>query len=94
MASRGIDLAGQQPKHLDVFTRRRFNQVITLCDKVREVLPEFPGHPAVTHWSVPDPAASTGDHEESYPDFESMAAELETRIGFWLATVADLQEVS
>jgi ArsR family transcriptional regulator, arsenate/arsenite/antimonite-responsive transcriptional repressor / arsenate reductase (thioredoxin) len=87
MASRGIDLAGQQAKHLGEFARRRFNYVITLCDRVREVLPEFPGRPTHVHWSVPDPAAADGDHDRTYPEFESMAAELETRIGFWLATV-------
>ena len=87
MASRGIDLAGQRPKHLSVFGERRFNYVITLCDRAREAAPEFPGRPAHVHWSIPDPAASAGDHEKTYPDFELMAAELEARIGFWLAAV-------
>jgi len=85
LASRGIDLAGRQSKHLGVFSGRRFDYVITLCDLVREVCPEFPGHPGYVHWSVPDPAASGGSDEETYPAFEAMAAELETRIGFWLA---------
>jgi protein-tyrosine-phosphatase/DNA-binding transcriptional ArsR family regulator len=85
MASRGIDLAGRQSKHLRVFSGRRFDYVITLCDRVREVCPEFPGHPGYLHWSIPDPAASGGSDEESYPAFEAMADELETRTGFWLA---------
>ena len=85
MAARGIDLAGQRSKHLSVFARQQFNYVITLCDRAREAFPEFPGHPAHIHWSIPDPAASAGDHDDTYPDFELMAAELETRIGFWLA---------
>ena len=85
MAERGAGLAGQQPKQLSVFARRRFNYVITLCDRVREVCPEFPGHPGYVHWSIPDPAAGDGRDEDTYPAFEQMAAELETRIGFWLA---------
>jgi protein-tyrosine-phosphatase len=98
MAERGIDLAGQQPKHLSVFARRRFNYVITLCDRVREVCPEFPGHPGYLHWSVPDPATAGGSDDDTYPAFEQMAAELEARIGFWLAAAvaapapASLQE--
>jgi len=85
MASRGIDLAGRSSKQLSVFISRRFDYVITLCDRVREVCPEFPGHPGYLHWSIPDPAADGGSDEDTYPAFERMAAELETRIGFWLA---------
>jgi protein-tyrosine-phosphatase len=83
MAERGTGLAGQRPKHLSVFAGRRFDYVITLCDRVREVCPEFPGHPGYLHWSIPDPAAAGG--EDTYPAFEQMAGELETRIGFWLS---------
>ena len=88
MAGRGIDLAGRHSRHLSVFAGRRFNYVITLCDRVREVCPEFPGHPGFLHWSIPDPAAGGGSDEDTYPAFEQMAAELETRIGFWLAAIS------
>jgi protein-tyrosine-phosphatase/DNA-binding transcriptional ArsR family regulator len=87
MTFRGVDMASHQPKHLSAFTAQRFDYVITLCDRVREVCPEFPGHPGYLHWSIPDPAASVGGHEDTYPAFEAMAAELETRIGFWLASI-------
>ena len=59
--------------------------MITLCDRVREVCPEFPGRAEQVHWSIPDPAAPGGTDEDTYPAFERMAAELETRIGFLLA---------
>ena len=85
MASRGVDLAGRSSRQLSVFTSHRFDYVISLCDRVREVCPEFPGHPGYLHWSIPDPAASDGSDEDTYPAFERMAAELETRIRFWLA---------
>jgi ArsR family transcriptional regulator, arsenate/arsenite/antimonite-responsive transcriptional repressor / arsenate reductase (thioredoxin) len=87
MAERGVDLAGREPKHLSVFAAQRFDQVITLCDRVREVCPEFPGHPGYLHWSIPDPAACGGSDEDTYPAFELMATELEARIGFWLAAI-------
>jgi protein-tyrosine-phosphatase/DNA-binding transcriptional ArsR family regulator len=86
LASRGVDLAGQRPKHLSVFAVRPFDYVITLCDRVREICPEFPGHPGRPHWSIPDPAAG-GDGDDTYPAFEQMTAELETRIGFWLSAL-------
>jgi protein-tyrosine-phosphatase/DNA-binding transcriptional ArsR family regulator len=86
---RGIDLAGQASKHLGVFADQRFDWVISLCDRVREVCPEFPGHPETIHWSIPDPAAGHADDDASYPAFQHTAAELETRIGFLLAALTD-----
>ena len=84
-----IDLAGQRSKHLRVFARRRFDRVISLCDRVREVCPEFPGRPGTIHWSIPDPAAGPGDDDASYPAFQQTADELETRIGFLLAALTN-----
>ena len=83
----GIELTGRPPQHVSVYEGQRFDYVITLCDRVREVCPEFPGRAEQLHWSIPDPAASGGSGEDTYPAFERMAAELETRIGFLLAAI-------
>jgi ArsR family transcriptional regulator, arsenate/arsenite/antimonite-responsive transcriptional repressor / arsenate reductase (thioredoxin) len=83
----GIELAGRPPQHLSGYEHQRFDYVITLCDRVREVCPEFPGRAQQLHWSTADPAASGGTGQETYPAFERMAAELGTRIGFLLATI-------
>ena len=56
---------------------RRFDYVVSLCDKVRDVCPELPGHPRRLHWSIPDPA--TADHT-NYPAFQRTATEIDTRI--------------
>jgi ArsR family transcriptional regulator, arsenate/arsenite/antimonite-responsive transcriptional repressor / arsenate reductase (thioredoxin) len=85
----GVDLAGQESKHLTVFTDQHFDWVISLCDRVREVCPEFPGHPETVHWSIPDPAAGHADDDASYPAFQQTAAELETRIRFLLAVLTN-----
>src|SRR5262245_48049439 len=85
----GIDLSGRESKHLSVFADQRFDWVITLCDKVREVCPEFPGHPDTIHWSMADPAARYADDAASYPAFQQTASELETRIEFLLAVLTD-----
>jgi protein-tyrosine-phosphatase len=82
----GLDLAGHASKHLDVYADQRFDWVISLCDRVREVCPEFPGQPEAIHWSIPNPA--TGDADDAtYPLFQQTAAELVTRIGFLLAAL-------
>jgi len=71
--------------HVSVFSQQRFDRVISLCDRVREVCPEFPGQPETIHWSLPDPAAAAGDDDASYPSFQRTASELETRVGFLIA---------
>jgi protein-tyrosine-phosphatase len=85
----GIELAGHVPKHLQQFADERFDWVISLCDRVREVCPEFPDHPETVHWSIADPAAGHADDDASYPRFQQTAAELDTRICFLLAMLAD-----
>ncbi len=83
MAERGIDISTRSSKHLDRFMQRRFDRVITLCDRVREICPQFPGQPAVAaHWSMPDPASEGETDETSYPAFRRTADELESRIPF------------
>ena len=79
----GIDLSVHRPQHLERFSTQRFHYVITLCDRVREVCPEFPHHPAYLHWSIPDPNASTSaGGVPSLAAFRRTAAELDTRIRF------------
>jgi ArsR family transcriptional regulator, arsenate/arsenite/antimonite-responsive transcriptional repressor / arsenate reductase (thioredoxin) len=87
MRTRGIDLRGRRAKHLNEFTGQRFDYVITLCDRVREVCPDFSGHPSLIHWSFPDPAGEGGSDEETYPAFQRFAAEVETRIRFLLRLI-------
>jgi protein-tyrosine-phosphatase/DNA-binding transcriptional ArsR family regulator len=84
MKRRGIDISGNRTKHLDELRSRRFDVVVTLCDRVREVCPEFSHHPRQVHWSIPDPALDGATSSASYPAFEHTAAELETRIEFLL----------
>lgn len=85
----GIDLSRHVSKHLGAFAGQRFDWVISLCDWVREVCPEFPGHPETIHWSIPNPASGDAADDASYPAFQKTAAELEIRIGFLLAALAD-----
>jgi protein-tyrosine-phosphatase len=84
----GLDLAGHASKHLGVFAGQRFDWVISLCDRVREVCPEFPGHPETIHWSIANPVTGDGD-DVTYPLFRQVGAELASRIGFLLAVLID-----
>jgi protein-tyrosine-phosphatase len=84
MREQGIDLQGRRSKHLSEFSGQPFDYVVSLCDRVREVCPEFPDHPDTIHWSIPDPGREGPDDDQSYPAFQRTAAELATRVRFLL----------
>ena len=85
MAERGIDISGNTTKHLRRFARNRFDRVITLCDKVREVCPEFPGEPSHAALEHRRPGRRGANDDETYPAFERTADELEERVALLIA---------
>ena len=87
MRERGIDIAGRRSKHVSELAGRRFDAVVSLCDRVREVCPELPGEPQSIHWSIPDPAREPGGEDEVLAAFERTAGELATRIGFLVEAI-------
>ena len=64
----GIEWSNRVPKGLDAVVGQVWDIIITTCDKGRESCPSFPGQPVYAHWSVPDPAAATGDRDEAFND--------------------------
>ena len=83
----GLDLADHSPRRLDDLAGQQFDWVISLCDRVREVCPEFPGGPETIHWSIANPATGEPD-DVTYPLFQATAAELASRIDFLFAALA------
>ncbi|MGO8687308.1 MAG: ArsR family transcriptional regulator [Candidatus Dormibacteria bacterium] len=95
MQAHGVDLDGRYAKHYDEFLDQRFDCVVTVCDRVREVCPEFPGAARTIHWSMPDPVESGDTDEATYPAFERTAAELAVRMPFLVQLlVYDLMEMN
>jgi protein-tyrosine-phosphatase/DNA-binding transcriptional ArsR family regulator len=72
----GIDIGQQRPRDVHTLTGRRFDYLITLCDKAREAAPDLIDHRRQLHWSIPDPAAA------GYPAFARAAADIDTRLRY------------
>jgi protein-tyrosine-phosphatase/catechol 2,3-dioxygenase-like lactoylglutathione lyase family enzyme len=87
----GLDLSGHVSKHLSVFADQRFDWVISLCDRVREVCPPFPGTPETIHWSIANPVTGDSDDDVTYPLFQQTADELRIRIDFLLDVLRESQ---
>jgi arsenate reductase len=59
----GVDISSQRSKHVAEFASRRFDYVITVCDRAKESCPLFPGAGVLLHWSFDDPAAAEGPEQ-------------------------------
>ena len=82
MAKMGIDIGQQRSKHLDEYLDQSFDYIVTVCDRVREACPTFPGDPEQVHWSFIDPAEVSGSEKERSRAFDQVALQLTNRIRF------------
>lgn len=92
MAERGLDISGRSTKSLTRFARARFDRVITLCDRAREVCPPLPGSPLFIHWSMPDPAAAV-EGNDAYGAFRNIADEIDERVSLLLTDLASVERL-
>ncbi|GAA4760085.1 ArsR family transcriptional regulator [Actinomycetospora chibensis] len=87
-----VDVSAQRPRHLDDVADESFDLVVTLCDKAREICPEFAGPVRRMHWSIPDPAAAGGVDAQGYAAFERAAEDIDTRVGHLLPVLATTRQ--
>jgi protein-tyrosine-phosphatase/DNA-binding transcriptional ArsR family regulator len=73
-----IDPAEYTSKAIAEFLGRSFDYVITVCDRVREHCPTFPGAPRQLHWSIPDPTSAP--EEKRREAFRSVRHEINVRV--------------
>lgn len=83
MAELGIDISGQQSKHVDALGGQSFDFAITVCDRAKESCPFWPGAEAI-HWSFDDPAEATGSEEEQLVVFSRVRGEIRQHISLFL----------
>ena len=87
MAQMGLDISSQRSKSLTLFVDQQFDYVITVCDRMKEVCPLFPGDVTRIHWSIADPAEIDGSEEVRRQAFVKASMELLTRIRLLLAVM-------
>jgi arsenate reductase (thioredoxin) len=80
LASVGIDISEARSKPVGAFIGRRFDYVITLCDRARLTCPVFPGAEETLHWGIDDPAEAVGDAAEQRVAFDRAMREISGRL--------------
>ncbi len=75
----GIDWSGATAKPITQFLDRRFDYVVTVCDRARQC-PTFPGSENTLHWGLDDPAEVEGDPERRLAAFRSTMLEISLRL--------------
>jgi protein-tyrosine-phosphatase len=87
LAAMGIDMSQHYAKHMNEFQGQAFDYIVTVCDRIHESCPTFPGDPEQIHWSFPDPTAVEGSEQERSRAFEQIALQLTTRIRYLLILI-------
>lgn len=76
----GIDISRQRSKDVVEYLGTAIQYVVTVCDNAKERCPIFPGTYKFLHWSLQDPAAATGTHDEKLAVFRQVRDEVAARI--------------
>jgi arsenate reductase len=79
-----VDLSEKKPESAEKYLDVKFDFVITLCDKMKEECPNFPGDPIVAHWGMPDPDEKEGSEEEKIKEFRKTRNEILNRINLFI----------
>jgi arsenate reductase len=83
MQERGLDISAHRSKRIEEVPGE-FDYVITLCDEAVQECPVLPARRARMHWSLPDPAAETGDEVRQLDFFRQIRDDIERRLREWM----------
>jgi arsenate reductase len=81
MEELGIDISRQTSKDVSIYTKDRFDYVITVCDRAKQHCPVFPGAEPI-HWGFDDPAEAPPDRE--LETFRRVRDEIQQRLRLFL----------
>jgi arsenate reductase len=82
MGEVGIDISMNRTKSVFDFYKenRLYRYVISVCDEAAQKCPIFPGFAKTVHWSLEDPSAFTGSHEERLAKTRQLRDQIRKRI--------------
>ncbi len=91
MAEEGISLKGQTAKSIDLYLGKQpFDNICIVCREGEAECPKlYPFALKVERWSLPDPAAVTGEQEEVLAAFRQTRDEIKQHIRDWLLQGSD-----
>jgi arsenate reductase len=86
MAEVGVDISAQRSKNLTEYLgKQHFGYLVTVCDHAAANCPMFPGVAHRLHWSLVDPAAVEGDHDERLATFRQVRDRLSALVDEFIA---------
>jgi arsenate reductase (thioredoxin) len=77
----GIDISKQTSKDVASYANRKFDYVITVCDRAKQECPVFPGAEPI-HWGFDDPADASQDKQLAI--FRRVRDEIRQRLNLFL----------
>lgn len=87
-----LDIKDKKPESMEKYIEDDFDFVITLCDKMKEACPSFPGNPIVAHWGMQDPVDANGSEEDTMKMFAKTRNEIARRIELFISIPIDKLE--
>jgi len=79
MSENGIDISKHYPKSLDQYLTKKFDIIITTCDKAKQSCPAFPGNALRYHWNLNDPS-DVEDENKRLIAFRNTFADISKRV--------------
>jgi len=75
-----IDAGEARSKSWDEFRNMHFDMIITLCDKVKELCPFFPGQSKIAIWNISNPEHDIRSNMDMIIKIKEVAQQIQTRI--------------
>ncbi|MCY1517281.1 Arsenate reductase [compost metagenome] len=72
MAEDDVDISHHTSNHIDEYSDKTFDFIITVCDHANESCPYFPSHAVKFHHNFPDPSKASGTEIEILAKFREV----------------------